>query len=224
MKNHSMIFGLIAFAAIIIFSITACGGDDTGAPPSLNGCWHLSSSRYNETFTFDVANGTFDKMDDEGWGERGTFTYTATAFTTAIKEKTNDGSVWTPLTKPDETRSYVLGGDTLLISGEWEYKKVKDNSLLLDGSWHIGAPHNETFTFNMTAKTFEKMNDQHWGEKGTLTCTAASFTTTITHLTDDGENWTPYVNDPSKNPVTMRQYVIDGNTLTLNKYNVYTKQ
>jgi hypothetical protein len=225
MKNHSWIFGLIAFTAIIMFSITACAkdDDDTGSPPSLDGCWHLTSSLYNETFTFDVANGTFDKMDDEGWGERGTFTFTATAFTTTITHKTDDGSTWTAFTKPNETRPYVLSGDTLLVSGEWEYKKVKDNSHLLDGSWHIGAPHNETFTFNMTAKTFEKMNDEHWGEKGTLTCTAASITTTVTHLTADGDNWTVW-NDPGKSPVTTRQYVIDGNTLKLNKSNVYTKQ
>jgi hypothetical protein len=128
MKSYCKIFGIIALAVIIGFSMTACADDGGDDLPSLDGSWHIAGE-YNETFTFDTAAGTFTKMDDEGWGERGTFTFTAADFTTIKIEETKDGTTWTDielsLDDRTETREYVLSGDTLLLNGKHEYTRVK---------------------------------------------------------------------------------------------------
>ena len=131
MKNYFKIFGVIVLAAIIGFSLTACDADDDAdeGPPSLEGSWY--NAHWTETFTFDVAAGTFTKMSDQSWGERGTFTYTATSFTTTITDITDDGSNWTPWTPPAEdpnrspveARDYILSGGNLILNGEWVYVK-----------------------------------------------------------------------------------------------------
>ena len=129
MKNRFKVFGLIAFVAIVMFSITACPEDEVKAPPSLNGSWH--NDHWSETFTFTIAlgasSGTFTKMNDAHWGEKGTFTLTATDFTTTKTHLTDDGINWNPVDPLSDDlihiRDYALSGNTLMINGVWEYTK-----------------------------------------------------------------------------------------------------
>ncbi|MCL2128058.1 MAG: DUF4886 domain-containing protein [Treponema sp.] len=142
MKNHFRIFGIIALAAVIGFSVTACpGGDDTANPavpgepdnpgnpsdpgetPSLEGSWY--SAQYSETFTFNLAEGTFTKMSDQGWGERGTFTYTANSITCTITEA-YDGGTWkepNPGAQLVWVRPYAFGDGVLVLYGTNVYVK-----------------------------------------------------------------------------------------------------
>jgi hypothetical protein len=134
MKSYCKIFGIIAMAAIIGLSIAGCAEDDGSAPASLDGSWHTGAP-WNETFTFDTAAGTFKKMSDQGWGERGTFTSNAAEFTTTIIELLDSAeSDWRPFDPsrdgnpkgdPTEVRGYILTSDTLLLNGEHLYTKVK---------------------------------------------------------------------------------------------------
>ena len=97
-------------------------GGGTGETPPFDGSWH--SAQWAETFTFDMQNKTFIKMKDEGWGERGTFTYTTgyipNTFTCTITEITSDGLNWnTPAPNAQLVwiRTYGFAGETMLING-----------------------------------------------------------------------------------------------------------
>ena len=136
MKNYFKIFGLIVLVVAIGFSVAACPDEDepvnpvdpidpdntggNGTLPSLEGSWH--SSVYSETFTFNVAAGTFTKMSDQGWGEGGTFTYTATHFTTTVTQ-VFDGGSWSALAPKVETRPYVITNGVLILWGQNVYEK-----------------------------------------------------------------------------------------------------
>jgi len=234
MKKCFKVFGIIALTALIGFSLAACDGDnDGGAPSSLDGSWY--SSKWKETFTFDVDALTFTKMNDQGWGERGTFTFTAAAFTTTITDITDDGSTWTPWAPPTndldkspvEVREYVFSGNNLVLNGEHVYVKVVPKPVLpeLNGSWY-SSQWEETFTFDVAEGTFTKMKDDGSGEGGTFTGTATAITTIITEVTDDGTTWTPWVppaNEPNKSPIETRAYSISGDVLTLNGEHEYVK-
>jgi hypothetical protein len=103
----------------VIYIPTVIPGD----PTAFEGSWY--SSRWTETFTFHIADGvgTFTKMNDEGWGERGTFTCTETTFTCVITEIYDGGSWGEP--KPNATliwpRTYKFEGGSLLINDEHVY-------------------------------------------------------------------------------------------------------
>ncbi|MCL2127512.1 MAG: hypothetical protein FWH38_04600 [Treponema sp.] len=126
MKDYCKLLGVIALAAVIGFSIAACGGDDgdNSPPPSLEGSWY--NDIWSETFTFNVAAKTYTKMNDQGWGERGTFAYTSASFTYTVTEA-YDGSSWGP---PDPSKqlvwdkTYIFSGGKLILDGEWVYVKV----------------------------------------------------------------------------------------------------
>jgi hypothetical protein len=89
-----------------------------GDPAAFEGSWY--SVEYTETFTFHIADGvgTFTKIDDEGWGERGTFTCTETRFTCVITD-IYDGGSWGP-PKPNATliwpRPYRFENGNLIIN------------------------------------------------------------------------------------------------------------
>ena len=127
MKNFIKNFGIIIFTVIIGLFIAACDGESGGGVKSLDGSWHIGDPWY-ESFNFNVAELTFSKMSDQGWGERGTFVFTASTFTTTITEITDDGSNWTPFNDPvknqTEQRTYSFSGNKLLINDEWIYDKV----------------------------------------------------------------------------------------------------
>jgi len=66
---------------------------------------------------------------------------------------------------------------------------------VLHGSWY-SAQWAETFTFNVEAGTFTKLQDDGTGERGTCVFTTHGFTTTIVEaLKDPGGQWIPF-NDP----------------------------
>jgi len=129
MKNNFKVFGFIILTALIGLSIAAC---DASTPPSLDGHWH--NEHWREKFIFVVKEGTFEKLNDDGWGEKGTFTYTGMQFTTTITQIKDQKSNWAYQSweshpdgaasgkSPTQTRSYILGRDVLII-GEWVYDK-----------------------------------------------------------------------------------------------------
>jgi len=86
----------------------------------------------------------------------------------------------------------------------------------IDGTWH-NAQWAEAFTFDVTAKTFVKMSDDGWGERGkilyTTNYTPNTVTCIITHKSNDGINWTAA--DPTAQLIWIRPYRLssDGNTL-----------
>ena len=89
-----------------------------------------------------------------------------------------------------------------------------DNFPGLTGSWH---GQGETFTFDEKAKTFIKMNDDGWGEKGDLAWTSDKFTCVIRQKTDDGVSWgQPGSNAPI---VWVRPYSINGNIIKITDHN-----
>lgn len=136
MKNYARILGIVALMAIMGFSFIACeeAGGGGVAETSFEGSWY--NSYWSETFTFNVAEGTnggtMKKINDGGWGERGTFTYTDTTFTWTIQEITDDSeSSWktftpNPPNDPDNSgvheKTYKFGIKKLQI-GDWTYTK-----------------------------------------------------------------------------------------------------
>ncbi|MCL2128057.1 MAG: DUF4886 domain-containing protein, partial [Treponema sp.] len=125
----------------MVFSLAACpgGGDPAnpavpgnpgnpvvpGEPPSLEGSWY--SAEYSETFTFDVAAGTFTKMSDRGWGEGGTFTFTANSVTCIITQ-VYDGGTWKDPNPGNQlvwVRPYKIQDNTLILYGTNVYVKVE---------------------------------------------------------------------------------------------------
>jgi hypothetical protein len=135
MKTQFLFIALAAvFAAVIGLSVAACGGGGGGGiinPPGgkesdpFEGSWHTGAP-HNETFTFDAELMTFTKIKDQGWGERGDWTCTATHFTTTLTDTTEDGGgTWTPCEAKVETRPYRFEGDTtLIIHGNVVYEKI----------------------------------------------------------------------------------------------------
>ena len=229
MKRYSKIFGLIAAAAVIGFSITACSNEsESDEPASLEGSWH--SSVWQETFTFNIAAGTFEKMKDEGWGERGTFTISGNSFTTTITEEKNESTSYewgvTDAAGKTENRTFIIvqNGKILIINNEHEYTKV-DNTVVnpssLEGSWHSSV-WLETFTFNTAAGTFEKMKDEGWGERGTFIISGNTFITTLTEeiKLETGWEWAP---TDATGKTETRIFAINGNILLLNNEHEYTK-
>ena len=105
-----------------------------GEPPPFEGNWY--SSQWQETFTFDMEAKTFSKMRDEGWGERGTFTYTAgynpNTFICTITHITNDGFIWNtpaPSAQLVWIRTYSFSGeDKILINGHEYIKDTETDS------------------------------------------------------------------------------------------------
>jgi hypothetical protein len=241
MKNYTKILGYIALTAIIAFSTAACGGDDDGGgegSTSLAGDWY--SSRWKETFTFDLNDdgktGDFEKMADGGWGERGTFSYTKGTFTTIITHVKDDKTKW-EWGAPDkenleESRKYVISGNTLVLNGEHQYVFLPPpDGAEFEGSWY-SSEWKETFTFHVAAGTFEKMHDDGYGEKGPFTFTAKQFTTTITHILDEKTDWEWFTfqeweaaGGVRTEPLTeTRGFAITGDKLILNGEHEYTKR
>ena len=134
MKNKLMVFGFIALAVLFVFSMAACDNAPKGdVETSFNGSWY--SSVKDETFTFTIAEGAssgdFVKMQNDGSGERGTFTYTATRFTTTIVEykkwvgdNLSDWLPFVPTTEKSgvEPRDYKFGVGSIKI---WTYVYTK---------------------------------------------------------------------------------------------------
>jgi len=91
----------------------------------------------------------------------------------------------------------------------------------LEGSWH-SAIWAETFTFNLKEKTFSKMSDEGWGERGDLNWTSSKFITFITAKTDDGLTWSSPA--PGAQVVWERTYSFKGEKLIINGNNEYTRK
>lgn len=136
MINYAKLLGLVFLAAAIGITSTACEGTDNSgkssgqpsvSPPALDGSWH--SKLHHETFTFDVTAKTFLKMDDDGWGERGTFTWNAEKIICSITHVTTDGVTWN-LPPPDKQiiwpRTYSIVSSKLI--------KINNNDYLLRDS------------------------------------------------------------------------------------------
>ena len=128
MKRNVM--GIIALIAIIGFSFTACEEQGTeNNPADIAGSWY--SAQWQETFTFDSTAKTFEKVKDEGWGEKGTYTITTSTFTTTILEIKNELSefAWIPFNPATvsnggvETRAYNINNNVLLLNGTHIYLK-----------------------------------------------------------------------------------------------------
>lgn len=135
MKNYC---GILALAMVMVFSFMACGEDSAtgggggGGGEGLDGSWY--SSTYMETFTFDKAAKEFSKTQSDGSGERGTFTYNATHFTTTIKEikiwQGDELSNWIPFDPSSkqnggvEERPYMFSGGNLILWGSNVYTKL----------------------------------------------------------------------------------------------------
>jgi hypothetical protein len=105
------------------FNVTYIPTVIPGDPTAFEGSWY--NSNWTETFTFHVAEGvgTFTKIKDEGWGERGTFTCTETTFICVITDIYDSGS-W-KLPEPNATliwpRTYKFEGGNLIINDEHVY-------------------------------------------------------------------------------------------------------
>ena len=89
--------------------------------------------------------------------------------------------------------------------------------LEINGSWH-STQWAETFTFDTEAKTFIKMKDEGWGEKGLITWTTTynpnTLVCTITHNTSDGINWN--VASSTAQLVWIRTYSASEDTMQIN--------
>jgi hypothetical protein len=105
------------------FTVTYIPAVIPGDPAAFEGSWY--NSQWSETFTFHFADGvgTFTKMKDEGWGERGTFTCTETRFTCVITDIYDGGSWKQP--EPNATlvwpRTYKFENGNLIINDEHVY-------------------------------------------------------------------------------------------------------
>lgn len=133
MKNYSMIFGVFVLMAAIGFSFIACPAEDDpdnngdtsgGNTPPFDGDWY--SAEHSVTYTFDTSTKKFIKMQDEGWGERGTFRWNASTFVCTITEATDEGITW-KLPPPGNqlvwNRSYSFSGGNMIIDGSVFVKK-----------------------------------------------------------------------------------------------------
>jgi len=91
----------------------------------------------------------------------------------------------------------------------------------LEGSWH-SAVWAETFTFNLKEKTFSKMSDEGWGERGDLAWTTKNFTCFIKEKTDDGLTWTHPA--PEAQVLWERTYAFKNDKLIINGNNEYARK
>ena len=132
MKNFVNVIRFFALAAVILFSIAACG-DDAGsegnaadADPLLEGSWY--SIIWKETYTFNPGAKTYTLIKDSGSGEKGAFTTASATFICTATHITADGINWIPSgSQSEKTKAYNFSGNTLFINGQ-EYTKTNSGT------------------------------------------------------------------------------------------------
>jgi len=114
MKHTLKLFGIIALAAIMGFTMTACNNDGDGGTSPFDGSWAKGA----DTFVFSGSNVIY-KYGGTGW-IRGVFTSTASTIIFTFTEMTdNDGSSWSDIPPESEVSgsgNYTLSGNTLTLS------------------------------------------------------------------------------------------------------------
>jgi len=130
MKNIFRFLGLIALAAVIGFSMTACGngGGDGGADPALNGIWVGT----NNAYIFN--NGSFSGYATNAGDVTGTYS-------------TNEGVITLKVSQGKESGNYSFIDDDTLVIGRITYKRPTIDPALV-GTWKNVTAERIYYTFN----------------------------------------------------------------------------
>jgi len=202
------------------------GVNPPATPPATNlfkGSWTGTVSDLGgQSITIVFADTTWQYIAPNGYGQKGTYTYSGNSAVMTITHETyNGGTQWSEDLSDFSFTTFtaVVSGNTLTADGETFTKGDGVNQTNpFKGSWTgtIGSLGGQVITFVFADTTWQYIAPNGYGQKGTYTYSGNTATVVVTHqTTNSGAEWSTDLSDLPESLITSTA-VLSGNTISVN--------